>query len=123
VSAVDELLSLSWRAYPAAAVMLLGMGLVVSGVALLPTVYAGRRRKRSGFEWAFAYLYLFRRIVVGMALVGAGLGWAWQVPWLAAASACIGVGELLESSYYIWVLRWGQRRGLVPGAAGGAWAR
>ena len=118
-----ELLALPWRAYPATALVLLGMGLVVSGLAPIPAIYAGRRRRRSGFEWAFAYLFLFRRVVVGVALVGAGLGWVWQVPWLFAASACIGVGELLESSYYIWVLRWGQRRGLVPGPAGRSWAR
>jgi hypothetical protein len=38
------------------------------------------------------------------------VGWAWQVPWLAAAALCVGVGELVESSSYIWALRWGTRR-------------
>ena len=65
---------------------------------------------RGGPERALAYLYVFRRVVVGLALVGAGVAWVEQAPSLLAACVCIGVGELLESSYYIGVLRWGQRR-------------
>ena len=61
-------------------------------------------------ERALAYLYAFRRVVVGLALVGAAVGWVEQVPWLAAAGVCIAIGELLESSYYIGVLRWRQSR-------------
>jgi hypothetical protein len=71
---------------------------------------AGGRQQGGGTERALAYLYLFRRVVVGLALVGAGVAWVEQVPWLLAACVCIGVGELLESSYYIAVLRWGQHR-------------
>jgi hypothetical protein len=73
-------------------------------------------RQQGGTERALAYLYLFRRVVVGLALVGAGVAWVEQVPWLLAACVCIGIGELLESSYYIGVLRWGQRR-WAPGAS------
>ncbi len=68
------------------------------------------RPRRDGPDGALAYLYVFRRVVVGLALVGAGVGWAAQVPWLLAAGLCIAVGELLESSYYIGVLRWGAAR-------------
>jgi hypothetical protein len=110
---MTDLLALSWRAYPAALLCIIGAGLAVSGLDTLATLYT-RRQRRGPFEWAFVYLFVFRRLVVGLALVGAAVGWAWQVPWLAAASVCIGSGELLESSYYISVLRWGQRRGLVP---------
>ncbi len=45
--------------------------------------------------------------------------WSWRmypaagVAWLFAACVCIGLGELLESSYYIGVLRWGQRTSLL----------
>ena len=103
----EQLLTLPWRAYPAAVLVLLGAGLVAAGVR----AGAGyRRRQQSGPEWALAYLYVFRRVVVGLALVGAGLAWSWQVPGLVAACLCLGVGELLESTFYIEVLRWGQRR-------------
>jgi|GEM_PF-4112145 hypothetical protein len=111
---MTELLALPWRAYPAAALALCGAALAASGIGmLLRAVFAGRRTARNGYEWALVYLYVFRRVMVGLALIGAGVGWAWQVPWLVAASLCIGAGELLESSYDIWVLRWGQRRGLL----------
>jgi len=58
---------------------------------------------------AFRYLILFRRVVVRLAIVGAALAWAYQLPALTAALVCVGIGELLESSYYISVLRWHQR--------------
>ena len=102
----EQLLTLPWRAYPAAVLVLLGVGLVAAGVR---RVSAERRRQQSGLAWAFTYLYVFRRVIVGLALVGAGAAWSWQAPGLLAACVCIGLGELLESTYYIEVLRWGQR--------------
>ena len=77
-------------------------------------------RAERGPAWALNYLHLFRGIVVTLALVGAGVAWAWELPWLAAAGLAIAAGEWLESSYYIGVLRWGQQRGALgvtePGA-------
>jgi hypothetical protein len=102
----EQLLTLPWRAYPAAVLVLLGVGLVAAGVR---RASADLRRHQSGPQWAFTYLYVFRRVIVGLALVGAGAAWSWQAPGLLAACVCIGVGELLESTYYIEVLRWGQR--------------
>ena len=72
------------------------------------------RRRQGGPERALEYLYIFRLVVVGLALVGAAIAWLEQVPWLLAACVCIGVGELLESSYYIGVLRWGRQVGPDP---------
>ena len=104
----EQLLMLPWRAYPAAVLMLCGVGLVAAG---LRAGLGNRRWQRSGPERALAYLYTFRRVVVGLALIGAGATWSWQMPGLLAACLCIGVGELLESTFYIEVLRWGQRHG------------
>src|SRR4051812_50229739 len=59
---------------------------------------------------AFSYLYLFRRIVVGLALAGASVAFLEQWTGLCAAFICVGIGELLESSYYIGVLHWRQRQ-------------
>jgi hypothetical protein len=105
--AMAELLAWSGRIYAAAALALLGAGLVVLAIRSLRS--AGRQR-RSWPEWALTYLYVFRASVVGVCLVGAGLAWLAQVPWLLAAAVCIAVGEFLESSYYIVVLQWGDRR-------------
>ena len=61
---------------------------------------------------AFRYLFLFRRVIVSLTIVGAVLAWAYQFPALTAALVCVGIGELLESSYYIGVLRWRQAQHL-----------
>jgi hypothetical protein len=56
---------------------------------------------------ALTYLYAFRRVVVGLALLGAVVAWVAGAPWLLAICVCVGLGELLESSSYIAVLRRG----------------
>jgi hypothetical protein len=58
---------------------------------------------------AFSYLYLFRRVVVALALVAALVAFAEGWTALAAAFITIAIGEWLESSYYLNVLHWRQR--------------
>ena len=62
---------------------------------------------------AAKYLQVFRTVVVGLCLVAAMWGWAEHIDWLLAAGVCVGVGEFLESSYYLVVLDWGRRRRLT----------
>jgi hypothetical protein len=93
-----------WRMVLGAGLVLLGAGLVVAGALAVPR---GGDRQRSWLAWALTYLYVFRRVVVGACIVAAGVGLAEDVPWLLAASVCIGLGEWLESSYYVAVIRWG----------------
>jgi hypothetical protein len=102
---MDELLP-NWRMGLALALVMAGSGLVLAGVWSVAWCDE-RRRRRSWLGWALTYLHVFRRVVVGVCLVGAGLGLAEGVPWLLAASVCVGIGEWLESSYYINVIRWG----------------
>lgn len=92
-----------WRQMLGAGLVVLGAGLVVAGALAVPR---GSDRRRSWLAWALTYLYVFRRVVVGACIAAAGVGLAEDVPWLLAASACIGLGEWLESSYYIAVIRW-----------------
>jgi hypothetical protein len=58
---------------------------------------------------AYRYLYGFRRTVPPLAALGGVV--AWQADWtaLAAGLLCIALGELLETSYYINVLRWAEQ--------------
>lgn len=99
-----DILMEPWRAALSVLVALIGASVVVAGVR------AGPRRWRAepGAPRAFAYLYTFRRVVVGLAVIAAAMGLAAHIPWLLAASVTIGIGEWLESSYYIAVLRWGR---------------
>jgi hypothetical protein len=93
--------------YPAMGCALLGLGLVGLGVRAL-RLGDGRR---SWPAWALTYLHVFRGVVVGLCLIGVAWGWSAHIGWLLAASVCIGVGELLESSYYLVVLEWGRCSG------------
>jgi hypothetical protein len=98
---VTEILTEPWRLYPALCLVLVGSALVLAGLRSGP----GQWLAQPGAGRALVYLYTFRRVVVGLALIAAGVGWAEDVPWLLAASATVGIGEWLESSYYITVLR------------------
>ena len=87
-----------------------------------PSILSGRAHlshapaRLANDDLAFSYLYTFRRIIIVLALIGAGVAWAEQVSGLFAAFVCIGIGELIECSYYLGVLRWEQRRALPSSA-------
>ena len=68
------------------------------------------KRRRSWPSWARMYVQVFRTIVVATCLVAAAFGWYAHVDWLLAAGLTIGLGELLECTYYLVVLDWGARR-------------
>ncbi len=111
---MDELLTWPGRIYPSSALVVMGAGLIVAGLrAALPT------HKPTGWpEWALLYLVVFRRTVVGACVAVAGVAWLSSIAWLVGLAVCVGVGELLESSYYIGVLRWGERRGFIATSSG-----
>ena len=111
---MNEIVNEPWRLYPALVVAAIGIGLVVGGMRSGP----GAWRAHHGPERAFVYLYTFRRVVVGLALIAAALGWAAQIGWLLGASVTIGIGEWLESSYYLLVMnRLGPGRSAPPAPA------
>jgi hypothetical protein len=91
---------------------LFGWALMVAGGGLSLSGLWRVRRAQSWRGWAMTYLFAFRRVVVGLCLIAAGVGLMHQIGWLLAVSVCVGIGEFVESSYYIGVLRWGERRGV-----------
>jgi hypothetical protein len=86
--------------------MLLGAAVAVAGARAGVT---GDWRE-GGPVTALAYLVAFRSVAVGLALIGVGLALRAHVTWLLSVSLYIGVGEMLESSYYIVLVRCVQRR-------------
>ena len=72
-----------------------------------------QRRRRSWPAWALTYLYIFRVVVVGTCVALVAVSWLAHIEWLFWASTCIAVGEFLESTYYIVVLRWAERTGRI----------
>src|SRR5256885_6237545 len=71
-----------------------------------PTRLAPAPARLAKSDLAFSYLYTFRRIIIIVALIGAGVAWAEQLSGLFAAFVCIGIGELIECSYYLGVLKY-----------------
>ena len=98
---MNGVFELSWRAYPAGVLLVLGGVLVVLGLRRMWQPFRGPID-------AMAWMTGFRLGVVGLALVGVGLAWLWQQVWLLAIALGVGGEELLESSAYVAALK---RRG------------
>ncbi len=107
---MDGLVALSWRIYPAA--VLIAVGLAVTVWSVSRGVCGAGRHVRDPMR-ALALLRGFRVGIIGVSLAGVGAAWAWQLGWLLGLSLIIGGQELLESSIVIATLRRGGRAGTV----------
>ena len=95
---MSGMFDLSWRTYPATALLVLGGVLVVLGLRRMWQPFRGPID-------ALAWMTGFRLAVVGLAVVVFGLGWLWQQVWLLAIALGVGGEELFESSTYVAVLK------------------
>jgi hypothetical protein len=80
-----------------------GACLVVSGIRTQIV-----RRRRAALRGPTELRWLarsFRRVVLGLALIGVGAGLAADIPWLVTLSLIIGGEEVLESSVISAALR------------------
>jgi hypothetical protein len=98
---MNELPNEAVQLAPALAAAVVGATLVVGGLRWGPREWI----QHPGAERAHIYLYTFRKVVVGLALLAAAIAWAEQIPWLLTVSVTVGIGEWLESSYYLMVMR------------------
>ena len=72
--------------------------------------FRATRRYRRDPERALALMQSFRLCVVGLAVVGMGSAWMWEVPILFGLSLAIAGEELLESTVMIAALKdWARR--------------
>jgi hypothetical protein len=101
------------RTLPLLVLVPLGALLMQRGIAH----FRDRWRLSRGPDRALVYVYAFRHFALGACLIAAAVGRATDASWLVAAAACIGIGEVLECSYYIAVMRWGAARLRAPSAA------
>jgi hypothetical protein len=100
--AMDAIVDAGWRLYPAAALMVFGALLTVQAVRL---ARASWRRPLSTSMQPLGWMQAFRLTIIGLALVGIGAAWTWQIGWLLALSLAIGGEETLETSIAISALR------------------
>ncbi len=95
---MNAVFDLSWRAYPAGVLLVVGGMLVVLGLRRMWQPFRGPID-------TLAWMTGFRLGVVGLALVGIGLAWFWQQVWILAIALGVGGEELLESSSYVAVMK------------------
>jgi hypothetical protein len=98
---LEPLITLSWRAVPAA--LLIGAGLV--GAVSAARCSAVRARRLRDPERALVLMQGFRTAIVGLAAAAIGAAWCWQIGRLFALALVIGGEELLESTVVIAALK------------------
>ena len=99
---MDWLTDLSWRIYPASALMVLGAAVLVSGIRL---ELKGIRRPSGDSMKMVTVIRGFRFAVIGVALAGLGASWNWHITWLFVLALVFGGEEVLESSVHLLILR------------------
>ncbi len=104
---METLNELSWRVYPISALIALGIGLALWGLLMELNGLRGALRGDSGK--LLLWIQGFRLSIIGLALAGLGVAWAWQLTWLLVLTLAIGGEETLESSIVIFALRRGRR--------------
>jgi hypothetical protein len=98
---MTELVNLSWRAYPA------GLLLVVGAIQVSWSVYRAvvRSRRLRDPSRALVIMLGFRAAIIGFALAAFGAAWWWQIGWLFGLALVIAGEELLESTVVISALK------------------
>lgn len=92
---MEALWDLSWRLYPATALVALGFGLATRGAFL---VFRGLRLPIGTSRKNRIWVGGLRSFLFGASLAAAATGWLWHVPALVAAGLVIGFEETLETS-------------------------
>ena len=102
---MDTLIGLSWRGWPAAALLLAG------ALISLHAIFAARRAPAPGAAHAGSgWIWRFRRLMLGLTLAGLGAAWWWHLGGLLAFTLVVGGEELFESSLVLGALRAGAGR-------------
>ena len=99
---METLTDLSWRIYPASALMALGVAILSSGIRL---EVEGIRRPTGDSMKMVTVIRGFRITVIGVSLAGLGASWTWHIMWLFVLSLVFGGEEVLESSVHLFILR------------------
>jgi hypothetical protein len=103
---MDQLADLTYRIYPAAAMIAIGAVMAFFG---LRRDLAGLRAPFSDSNKTLKMMTGFRMAIVGIALLIFGAAWIAQITWLMWLAAIIGLCELLESSLMISGMRMGRQ--------------
>jgi hypothetical protein len=92
---MDALLEWSWRGYPAALLVVIGASMVAVGLA---RDAAGMCRPVSDPHTAWAMVRCFRTVIIGLACIGIGAAWVFQLEALLGIALILGIGETIETT-------------------------
>jgi len=95
-----EIAELSWRAYPSALLIVLG----VAGTVCSAVRHTRRAKQLRDPGRALAIMRGFRLSIISLAAAAIGVAWWWQLGWLFVLALVIGGEELLESTVIITAL-------------------
>ena len=102
---MEWLVHLSWRLYLALPLMGVGVVIAVQGARRgQPALMSAVRGDPSELV---RLMQGFRSTVIGLALVGLGAAWIWQLGWLLIVSLAVACGETMETALVIYALRHG----------------
>lgn len=101
---VDAVVELSWRAYPALLIALVGVAMTVRGVRMMWGWAA-----HNDSEHNLRFIRGFRVTVIGLAIASIAVAWVWQLLWVLILALAIGGEETLESSVHAYAVRRGLR--------------
>ena len=99
---MEAIAHLSWKLYPVSGLMAFGLLVSYWGVR---TALTPRASGDAGKTKLLATIEGFRYAVVGIALLGVGASWQWNITWLFVLSLVFGGEELLESTVHLSILR------------------
>ena len=92
---ISSIVDAPWRAFPAAGLAFLGIGLLARGLWLGAAGRPGLLRQGRD---AFAWVRCFQIALAGLTLLGVAAAWYWRQPWLLILALAILGEEMLETS-------------------------
>jgi hypothetical protein len=111
---MDALFEITWRAWPATGLLVLGLALGCAAVRR----WRNAARLRRDPERALAYALGFRTGILGLCAAAFGLGWLLGLEWLVLVSLIVLGEEMLEIGVMIAALRATPPRSPATDAAG-----
>ena len=110
-SGMGGLLGAEAGTYAAALLMAVGAAVALIG---LRREWDGIRRPLRDPAKVLTWYRGFRLSIIGLALLGIGAAWLWELTWLLVLSLAIGGEETLESSIFVFALTKGKDLRLGP---------
>lgn len=103
---IEAITDLSWKAYPAIALMTIGVGLMFIGIRRLAIALGLANRNP---DEMMNFMTGFRIAVLGVTLLGLGVAWNWGLLWVFVLALVFGGEEVMESSTHLYIIRRGKK--------------